>query len=83
LRKILVIGLIGCVCLGFGQQVPPPECKPIPYFGVTGCQLSAQGECPKGYHKQGVCPTNPMMKAPCRMMCVRDELPKTRAKPSW
>jgi hypothetical protein len=73
--------ILGCVCLGFGQETPPPECKPITYFGVSGCELSAQGECPKGYHKQAACPANPMIKAPCRMICVKDAAPKTKPKP--
>jgi hypothetical protein len=80
LRKCLIL-ILGCVCLGFGQETPPPDCKPITYFGVSGCELSAQGECPKGYHKQAACPTNPMIKAPCRMICVKDAAPKTKPKP--
>ena len=80
MRKSLMLLLV-CVGLGFGQQAPPPDCKPITYFGVSGCELSAQGECPKGYHKQAACPTNPMMKAPCRMICVLDGPPPDKTKP--
>src|SRR4029077_2011573 len=80
LRKCWIL-ILGCVCLGFGQETPPPDCKPITYFGVSGCELSAQGECPKGYHKQAACPTSPMIKAPCRMICVKDAAPKTKPKP--
>jgi hypothetical protein len=80
LRKSLLV-FLGCACLALAQQAPPPDCKPITYFGVTGCELSAQGECPKGYHKQGVCPPDPKMKAPCRLMCVPDTAPKTKGKP--
>ena len=46
------------------------------YFGVKGCQISDKRECPKGYHPQWICPPNPMMKAPCRLMCVGDEAEK-------
>ena len=77
MRKGLIL-ILACACLGFGQATPPPDCKPITYFGVSGCELSAQRECPKGYHKQAACPTNPMMKAPCRMICVKDAAPKPK-----
>jgi len=75
------IVILGCLCLGFGQESPPTDCKPITYFGISGCELSAQGECPKGYHKQTACPTNPMIKAPCRVICVKDAAPKAKPKP--
>ena len=77
MRKCWIL-ILACVCLGFGQEAPPPDCKPITYFGVSGCELSAQGDCPKGYHKQAACPKNPMIKAPCRMICVKDAAPKTK-----
>jgi hypothetical protein len=88
LRNCLIV-LLACVCFGFAQDAtdkdkdkdaPPPDCKPITYFGVSGCELSAQGECPNGYHKQAACPTNPMIKAPCRMICVKDSAAKTKPK---
>jgi hypothetical protein len=82
LRKSLTLLLVSFgLGLGFGQKPPPPDCKPITYFGVSGCELSAQGECPKGYHKQAACPANPMIKAPCRMICVKDAAPKTNGNP--
>jgi len=81
LRKWLTLLLV-CLGLAFGQEAPPPDCKPITYFGVSGCELSAQGECPKGYHKQAACPTNPMIKAPCRMICVKDAASGTKPKPT-
>ena len=72
--------LLSCVWLGFGGE-GPPACEPLTYFGVQGCQLSAQGSCPKGYHKQLACPTNPMIKAPCRQMCVGDPVPGKKVMP--
>ena len=88
MRNCLIV-LLACVCFGFAQDAtdkdkdkdaPPPDCKPITYFGVSGCELRAQGDCPNGYHKQAACPTNPMIKAPCRMICVKDSAPKTKPK---
>ena len=61
--------LLSCFSLGFGQKAPQP-CKPLTYFGVQGCAPSAEGKCPRGYQVKAVCPSNPMMKAPCRLMCV-------------
>jgi hypothetical protein len=80
LRKSLTLLLV-CVGLGFGQEAPPPECKPITYFGVSGCEPTGQGECPKGYHVQVACPTNPMIKAPCRKVCVADSAPEEKTGP--
>jgi hypothetical protein len=73
--------LLSCVWLGVGDE-GPPACEPLTYFGVQGCQLSAQGSCPKGYHKQLACPTNPMMQAPCRQMCVADPVPEKKVSAS-
>jgi len=42
------------------QATAPPTCKPITYFGVTGCEPLSTGGCPAGYHKQAVGPSNPM-----------------------
>ena len=83
MHKSLLV-LLGCVWLGFGQEAPPPGCKALTYFGVTGCEPMLHGECLRGYHKQMACPTNPMMKAPCRTVCVVDSKPgdKTEPKPS-
>ncbi len=80
MRKSLMLLLVW-VGISFAQQSPPPDCKPLTYFGVSGCEPTPQGECPKGYHKQAACPTNPMMKAPCRMVCVADSKPENKAKP--
>jgi len=77
--KYLLV-LLTWVGLGF-RGAGPPGCQPLTYFGVQGCQLSAQGTCPKGYHKQLACPTNPMIKAPCRQMCVADPVPGKKVKP--
>jgi hypothetical protein len=60
-------------------QEAPPKCKTVKYWGVTGCDLSAEGTCAKGYHRQLACPTNPMIKAPCRALCVADR-PKADLK---
>ena len=80
MRKSLMLLLV-LVGIGFGQQAPPPECKPLTYFGVSGCEPTLQGACPKGYHKQAACPTDPRMKAPCRMVCVADGKPENKTKP--
>ncbi len=69
--KCLLV-LLACVEFGFGQKATPLPCKPVTYFAVEGCELSGQGACPKRYHKQAVCPSDPRMKAPCRLMCVAD-----------
>jgi hypothetical protein len=78
-RKCLMLLVVGA-SLGFGQETAPADCKPITYFGTSGCELSAQGDCPKGYHKQAACPANPMIKAPCRMICVKDSAEKSKPK---
>ena len=64
--------MVGLSWSGAGQGEPAPECKPLTYFGVTGCVPEATGECLRGYHKQAACPSNPMIKAPCRLLCVAD-----------
>jgi hypothetical protein len=71
LSKLLVV-LFAFVWLGWAQQAPPPGCRPLTYFGVQGCEPD-QGRCLKGYHKKPACPTDPRMKAPCRLVCVADE----------
>jgi hypothetical protein len=78
MHKYLLV-LLSCVWFGFGGE-GPPGCQALNYFGVQGCQLSAQGTCPKGYHKQLACPTNPAIKAPCRQMCVADPVPGKKVK---
>jgi len=55
------------------QAAAPPACKSITYFGVTGCEPLPTGDCAAGYHKQAVGPSNPMMKAPVRLLCVKDD----------
>ena len=73
--------LLSCVWLGL-RGTGPPACQPLAYFGVQGSQLSAQGTCPKGYHKQLACPANPMMiKAPCRQMWVGEPVAGNKVKP--
>ena len=72
----------GCAWLALAQQTPLPECKPVTHYGVQGCELSAQSACPKGYHKQGVCPPNPLMKAPCYLMCDPDVQEKKKLNQS-
>jgi hypothetical protein len=71
LSKSLAV-LFTFVWLGWAQQAPPPGCKPLTYFGVQGCEPD-QGKCLKGYHKKAACPSDPRMKAPCRLVCVADE----------
>ncbi len=77
MRKYLIV-LVVSASFGFAQEPIPADCKPITYWGTSGCELSAQGDCPKGYHKQAACPANPMIKAPCRMICVKDSEPKSK-----
>ena len=65
--------LISCLLPGFWQpQAPPPGCKPLTYFAVQCCEPSGRGNCLPGYDKQMACPTSPLMKAPCRVVCVAD-----------
>jgi hypothetical protein len=73
----------GCVYLGFAQPVPQSDCKPVTRFGVHGCDPLRNGSCPKGYDWISVCPPNPTMKAPCRLMCVphRKQEKKEKASP--
>ena len=88
MHKYLVLLVVGWAWLGSEpQEAPPPGCRPLTYFGVQGCEPSREGRCPKGYHKQMACPTNPMMKAPCRQVCVADakkddapKVPDTRSQ---
>ena len=67
--QIFVLFSFGWLALA---QQAPPECKVATYWGVTGCEAFAQGECAKGYHKQLACPANPKIKAPCHWLCVVD-----------
>jgi|GEM_PF-5091873 len=82
-QGLLILALVvGAGALGAWQNGPAarqaagadePPCKPLTYFGVTGCVPDERGECLRGYHKQAACPTNPMIKAPCRLLCVADK----------
>ena len=38
-----------------------------------GCSPDADGNCPKHFHRQVRCPTDPRMKMPCLVMCMPDE----------
>jgi len=55
---------------------PPPTCKPVKLYGVSGCELLPDQSCPPGYHKEVVSPPDPRMKAPSRLMCVPDKAPE-------
>lgn len=67
------LGLLVVLISGLAQaQVGQPKCKPAEYWGVKGCQPTGKGLCPRGYQGQHVCPPNPMMKAPCELLCVLD-----------
>lgn len=55
------------------QAATPPTCKAVTYFGVAGCEPLPTGSCPAGYHKVAVGPSNPMMKAPDRLLCTKDD----------
>jgi hypothetical protein len=46
MHKNLLV-LLSCVWLGFGDE-GPPACQALTYFGLQGCQLSAQGTRPEG-----------------------------------
>ena len=72
----LIFVAIGC-WLAIAQA--PTECKAVTHWGISGCEISAKGECPKGYHEGWACPPNPAMKAPCYRMCVADAPSKNDA----
>jgi len=74
-----LLALLGLGLLSVAQQAPP-DCKPVIHWGVSGCALSADGTCAKGFHKQLACPANPMIKAPCYWLCVPDAPKKDGAK---
>jgi hypothetical protein len=71
--------LLSLSSLAFAQQ-PPSGCKVVTFWGDTGCETSAQGECAKSYHKQLACPKNPMIKAPCHYLCVADAAKKNASE---
>jgi len=79
-RYLLLV--VGCVCLGLAQPVPRNDCKPVKRYGVHGCDPARNGSCPKGYDWIGVCPPNPMMKAPCVLMCVPHRQEEKKGKAS-
>jgi len=55
------------------QEHPASDCTPATYLGISGCAVQPGGECPAGYHKQAVGPSDPRMKAPTRLMCVPND----------
>jgi hypothetical protein len=59
---------------------PPPACKPVKHYGVSGCELLPDRTCPPGYHQQVVDPPDPRMKAPSYIMCVPDK-PQPKEQP--
>jgi hypothetical protein len=59
---------------------PPPTCKPVKHYGVSGCELLPGQTCPPGYHKQAVDPPDPRMKGPSYLMCVPDK-PQPKEQP--
>ena len=59
---------------------PPPACKPVKHYDVTGCELLPGQTCPPGYHKQAVGPPNPQMAGPTYLMCVADK-PQPKEQP--
>lgn len=56
-------------------EAPPPSCKPVNHYGVSGCAPLPDQSCPSGYHKQPVNPPNPKMMGPTYLMCVPDKPP--------
>jgi hypothetical protein len=90
ISTIWIVLLVGSV-LGsaFGSNFsstsdrePPPGCKPVQHFGVSGCEIGPDQTCPPGYHKQVVDPPDPRMKAPSFIMCVADKpQPKEKEQP--
>lgn len=59
-----------------------PSCKPVTRWDVKGCERLADGSCPKDYVQKTACPSNPMIKAPCYLMCVPAPKDSTdKAKP--
>ena len=67
-RFLLLV--VGCFYLCLAQSLPQSGCKPVKRYGIQGCDPVRNGSCPKGYDWVGVCPPNPIMKAPCVKMCV-------------
>lgn len=62
---------------------PVGDCKPVKHYGISGCELLISGgerRCPSGYHEEGACPPNPMMKSPCYLMCVADKKASSKQK---
>lgn len=82
--RVLLLIFLGAVCslcsAQQSQQGQPANCKPITYFGVSGCEVLSDGTCPAGYHRQAVGPSDPRMKAPTRLMCVADNAPSKTAQ---
>jgi hypothetical protein len=76
LRPLLLIAL-GSIC--FAQT--PPDCKPVVYYGVKGCEIHPDRTCPAGYHQQAVSPPDPRMAGPTRLMCVPDKPEPKKEKP--
>jgi hypothetical protein len=59
---------------------PPPACKPVKHYDVSGCEPLPDQTCPPGYHKQAVGPPNPQMAGPTYLMCVADK-PQPKEQP--
>jgi len=73
---VLAVALLA----SFSSADPPPKCKAVTHYGVSGCEPLPDQTCPEGYHKQAVEPSNPQIKGPTFLMCVADK-PAPKEKP--
>ena len=74
LLLVLLLFLLGlAVAVNDDRKEQPPQCRPVTRYNVKGCEPESDGSCKKGYKKKWVCPPNPMMKAPCYLICVPEK----------
>jgi hypothetical protein len=72
-KRTLLLILSFLFLLTVGRNNLFSENKPVESpCGAKPCKLvDANGNCPKGFHAQVDCPTNPRMKRPCWWRCVQ------------
>jgi hypothetical protein len=87
-RRLSAICVIVVLLASMAPADPPPSCKPVNHYGVSGCAPLPDQSCPPGYHKKAVGPPNPQMMGPTFLMCVadqppaKDQAPKPQPKPA-
>ena len=73
-RLVLLLFLLGLAATVNGDQKEQAvQCRPVTHYKVKGCEPESDGSCNKEYKKTCVCPPNPMMKAPCYLICVPEK----------